>query len=131
MSLVLEGVSKVVKGQHHIYPTDLTLEHGTMNVLLGPTLSGKTTLMWQNIGDASSRLRTAQEVMDSLCDQQDAVLARIERSGVQGDVGPKLNPIMDDEYWLSQPGAPWPKLDDEKGEPINIAYEELIRRWTE
>ncbi|MCC5957803.1 MAG: ABC transporter ATP-binding protein [Rhodobacteraceae bacterium] len=45
MSLVLEGVSKLVEGQHHIYPTDLTLERGTMNVLLGPTLSGKTTLM--------------------------------------------------------------------------------------
>ncbi|MDD7972155.1 ABC transporter ATP-binding protein [Roseinatronobacter alkalisoli] len=45
MSLVLEGVSKVVEGQTHIYPTDLTLEGGTMNVLLGPTLSGKTTLM--------------------------------------------------------------------------------------
>ncbi|MGP9791675.1 ABC transporter ATP-binding protein [Roseinatronobacter sp. NSM] len=45
MSLVLEGVTKVVEGQTHIYPTDLTLERGTMNVLLGPTLSGKTTLM--------------------------------------------------------------------------------------
>ena len=41
MSLVLEGVSKVVEGHHHIYPTDLSLERGTMNVLLGPTLSGK------------------------------------------------------------------------------------------
>jgi len=45
MSLVFEGVSKVVEGQSHIYPTDLTLERGTMNVLLGPTLSGKTSLM--------------------------------------------------------------------------------------
>ena len=32
-------------GQTHIHPTDLTLEKGTMNVLLGPTLSGKTSLM--------------------------------------------------------------------------------------
>ncbi|MCA8884903.1 MAG: ABC transporter ATP-binding protein [Rhodobacteraceae bacterium] len=45
MTLVLEGVSKVANGRTHIYPTDLTLEKGTMNVLLGPTLSGKTTLM--------------------------------------------------------------------------------------
>ncbi len=45
MSLVLEGVSKVVEGKTHVYPTDLTLERGTMNVLLGPTLSGKTTMM--------------------------------------------------------------------------------------
>lgn len=45
MSLVMQSVSKVVEGQSHIYPTDLTLERGTMNVLLGPTLSGKTSLM--------------------------------------------------------------------------------------
>ncbi|MGB3246194.1 MAG: ABC transporter ATP-binding protein [Sulfitobacter sp.] len=45
MSLVLEGVSKVMNGQTHIYPTDLTLQSGTMNVLLGPTSSGKTSLM--------------------------------------------------------------------------------------
>lgn len=45
MTLVLQGVSKVVNGQTQIHPTDLTLEKGTMNVLLGPTLSGKTSLM--------------------------------------------------------------------------------------
>jgi glycerol transport system ATP-binding protein len=45
MSLVLEGVSKVVGAETHIHPTDLKLENGTMNVLLGPTLSGKTSLM--------------------------------------------------------------------------------------
>ncbi len=45
MSLILEGVSKVVGAQTHIYPTDLELKNGTMNVLLGPTRSGKTSLM--------------------------------------------------------------------------------------
>ncbi|MFK7745166.1 MAG: ABC transporter ATP-binding protein [Roseobacter sp.] len=45
MTLILEGVSKVVGGETHIFPTDITLEKGTMNVLLGPTLSGKTSLM--------------------------------------------------------------------------------------
>lgn len=45
MSLVLEGVSKSIAGTTHIFPTDLELQSGTMNVLLGPTLSGKTTLM--------------------------------------------------------------------------------------
>ena len=45
MTLVLENVSKTVAGQVHIAPTDLTLNPGTMNVLLGPTLAGKTSLM--------------------------------------------------------------------------------------
>lgn len=45
MTLELDNVSYVVGAQTFIYPTDLTLEKGTMNVLLGPTSSGKTTLM--------------------------------------------------------------------------------------
>ena len=45
MSLALQGVAKRVEGRTHIHPTDLALERGTMNVLLGRTLSGKTTLM--------------------------------------------------------------------------------------
>ncbi len=45
MTLILENVSKSVAGQTHIHPTDLTLDPSTMNVLLGPTLAGKTTLM--------------------------------------------------------------------------------------
>ncbi|MEM7742569.1 MAG: ABC transporter ATP-binding protein [Pseudomonadota bacterium] len=45
MSLGLENISKRVGAEVHIHPTTLTLVRGTMNVLLGPTLSGKTTLM--------------------------------------------------------------------------------------
>ncbi|RID91137.1 ABC transporter ATP-binding protein [Gemmobacter lutimaris] len=45
MTLELQGVSRVVGGRDHIRPTSLTLQNGTMNVLLGPTLSGKTSLM--------------------------------------------------------------------------------------
>jgi glycerol transport system ATP-binding protein len=45
MTLELQGVARLVGGRVHIHPTDLTLKNGTMNVLLGPTLSGKTTLM--------------------------------------------------------------------------------------
>ena len=45
MALTLDGVTKVVNGRTHIHPTSLTLEKGTMNVLLGPTLAGKTSMM--------------------------------------------------------------------------------------
>jgi glycerol transport system ATP-binding protein len=45
MTLELDAVTKVVAGRTHIHPTRLRLERGSMNVLLGPTLSGKTTLM--------------------------------------------------------------------------------------
>ena len=45
MSLELKGVTKQVGAETHIYPTDLTLEPGSFNTLLGTTLAGKTTLM--------------------------------------------------------------------------------------
>ncbi len=45
MTLELQAVSKRVNGHIHIHPTDLTLTKGTMNVLLGPTSAGKTSLM--------------------------------------------------------------------------------------
>ena len=45
MSLRLEGVCKTLGGATHIYPTDIELVKGSMNVLLGPTSAGKTSLM--------------------------------------------------------------------------------------
>ncbi|MFQ6551430.1 ABC transporter ATP-binding protein [Aestuariibius insulae] len=45
MTLTLTNVSKAVGAHTHIHPTDLELQSGTMNVLLGPTSSGKTSLM--------------------------------------------------------------------------------------
>jgi glycerol transport system ATP-binding protein len=43
--LELRNVTKSVGGAEHIRDVSLALERGTLNVLLGPTLSGKTTLM--------------------------------------------------------------------------------------
>ncbi|MBB5017637.1 glycerol transport system ATP-binding protein [Chitinivorax tropicus] len=45
MLLKLNGVSKRVAGETHLYPLDLVLAPGEINVLLGPTRAGKTTLM--------------------------------------------------------------------------------------
>lgn len=45
MSLQLKNVAKRVGADTHIYSTDLELEPGSFNTLLGTTLSGKTTLM--------------------------------------------------------------------------------------
>lgn len=45
MTLELAGVTRIVGEQVHIHPTDLMLHKGSMNVLLGPTLAGKTSLM--------------------------------------------------------------------------------------
>ena len=45
MSLELKDVSKRVDGDTHIHATDLRLEPGQFNILLGTTLAGKTSLI--------------------------------------------------------------------------------------
>jgi glycerol transport system ATP-binding protein len=45
MSLELRNVTKRVGAEVHIHETNLVLEPGTFNILLGTTLAGKTTLM--------------------------------------------------------------------------------------
>ena len=45
MSLELRNVEKKIGQETHIYETNLKLEKNTINVLLGSTLAGKTTLM--------------------------------------------------------------------------------------
>ncbi|MCP3892911.1 MAG: ABC transporter ATP-binding protein [Desulfobulbaceae bacterium] len=45
MQLELRNVSKKVGQEFHITDISLTFEAGTLNILLGPTLSGKTSLM--------------------------------------------------------------------------------------
>ncbi|MFT7440129.1 MAG: glycerol transport system substrate-binding protein, partial [Sulfitobacter sp.] len=86
-------------------------------------------LWWQNIGDAMSGAKTPQEALDALCADQEKVLIRLERAGVQGEYGPVMNEEMDPEYWLSQPGSPKAKLANEDETPVTIAYDELIKSW--
>ena len=86
-------------------------------------------LWWQNIGDAMSGAKSAQEALDALCEAQEKVMERLERAGVQGDIGPKLNEEKDPQEWLSMEGSPKAKLDNEDEEPRTIAYGELIKSW--
>jgi glycerol transport system ATP-binding protein len=45
VSVTLDHASRTVSGVPYLHDISLTLERGTLNVLLGPTLSGKTSLM--------------------------------------------------------------------------------------
>ena len=88
-------------------------------------------LWWQNIGEASSGAITVDKAMDNLAKEQDAVMERLERSGVQGDRGPKLNPCVDEKTMLGRAGgvAPQAKLVNEKPKGETIDYDKLIGAW--
>ncbi|BFU44984.1 ABC transporter substrate-binding protein [Krasilnikovia sp. MM14-A1004] len=86
-------------------------------------------LWWQNVATAVTGETTAQQSMDNLARQQDEILARLERRGYGGDCAPKLNPESSPQYWFDQPGAPAPKLADERGRPETVDYDKLLANW--
>jgi glycerol transport system substrate-binding protein len=88
-------------------------------------------LWWPNVADAVSGAASPQEALDSLARAQERVMQRLQRAGVQGECGPRLNPEAPAEEWLAKPGAPKAKLANEKPPGITVPYDALIRQWRE
>ena len=91
-------------------------------------------LWWQNIRDAASGAKTPQQAMDALAAAQDSVMERLEKSGVQGECGPKLNPKRTAKEWFDKSKAdgniaPQPKLANEKPKGETVDYDTLIKSW--
>jgi glycerol transport system substrate-binding protein len=87
-------------------------------------------LWWQNVATAVSGERTPQAAMDTLAEQMDRILARLQRAGMK-NCPPKLNEKKDTSAWLSPNAAPWAKLANEKPRGETIAYETLLQAWKE
>ena len=93
-------------------------------------------LWWQAIGDAASGAKDAQGAMDALCADQEKVMQRLERAGVQGDIGPKLAEEHDLAYWNADAIknghlAPQLKIAAEKEKPVTVNYDELVKSWAD
>jgi len=44
---------------------------------------------------------------------------------------PKIKPERDAQYWFDQPGAPKPKLANEKPQGETVSYNELLKSWAD
>src|SRR5690606_32506141 len=86
-------------------------------------------LWWQYIAEAASGDKTPQEALDGLAEAQDTMRARFERAQVQPKCGPKTSDPRHRAYRLSEPGAPKPKLENEKPQGQTVSYSELIKSW--
>ena len=86
-------------------------------------------LWWQNIGEAVAGEVTVSTAMDNLAKEQDRILQRLERAGILGECGPKLNKPREESYWLNQPGSPKAKLANEKPQGETVDYDQLIKAW--
>ena len=85
-------------------------------------------LWWKNVAVAVTGEKTPQQAMDTLADEMDQVMERLERAGM-ANCPPKLNPKGDPNKWLSDKGAPWKKLANEKPKGETIAYDALLNAW--
>ena len=95
-------------------------------------------LWWQAIGDASSGAKTAQEAMDSLCEEQEKVMERglepRRRAGRhRSEDGPKSTISNTGTRMPSPRGnlAPQLKIENEKEQPLTVNYDELVKSWQE
>jgi glycerol transport system substrate-binding protein len=91
-------------------------------------------IWWQQIGDVNSGAFTPQEAMDRLAGEMDQTMARMqaadEQANTYGGCGPRLNEEKDPSEWLGKPDGPAAKLDNEKPQGETVAYDELIKRWS-
>ena len=99
-----------------------------------PDYGKMAQVWWQNVANAISGQVTPQQAMDGLARDQDAIMARIEKSGVQGKLGPKMNKEETAEYWYAKSEkdgnlAPQRKLANEKPQGETVDYDTLIKSW--
>ncbi len=92
-------------------------------------------IWWQQIGDVNSGAFTAQQAMDRLAEEMDITMARMqaadEANNTYGGCGPRLNAEVDPAEWLGKENGPAAALENEDEPGQTIAYEELVKRWTE
>ncbi|WP_256503586.1 ABC transporter substrate-binding protein [Cupriavidus sp. WGtm5] len=87
-------------------------------------------LWWKNVATAVTGEKTPQAAMDTLADEMDQVMARLQRAGMS-HCAPKLNTKGDPGKWLSNDHAPWKKLANEKPKGETIPYDKLLQAWKE
>ncbi len=92
-------------------------------------------IWWQQIGDVNSGAFTPQQAMDRLAEEMDITMSRMqaadEANKTYGGCGPRLNEPKDAAEWLGKPDGPKAKLENEKEQGVTIAYDELIKQWSE
>ncbi|MDI4639268.1 MULTISPECIES: ABC transporter substrate-binding protein [Halomonadaceae] len=86
-------------------------------------------LWWQNLAPAVSGDISPKEALDNLAGDLDNIMSRLARAKVFATFEPKLNEERDPDYWLSQPGSPKAKLDNEMPQGTTVPYDELIQSW--
>lgn len=95
-----------------------------------PNYPALAKLWWPNIADALEGKLSPQQAMDQLAMQMEHSLAKLA-SGPIKYCAPRLNPLSVAKKYLSNKGAPWQKLSNEKPPGETISYDSLLQAWRE
>ena len=93
-----------------------------------PDYSGMASLWWRQLHPAVSGQLTAAQALHNLAEAFDQHLQTVAQRQ-QHACAPQLNSPRGAQYWLAQPGAPWPQLADERPPGHTLTYQEALRAW--
>jgi glycerol transport system substrate-binding protein len=93
-----------------------------------PDYPNLSKLWWRNIASAISGEHTTDQAMDTLAFEMDKELERL-MVGDASQCKPKLNERSSEQEWLNKPGAPKPRLDNEKPLGVTLPYDDALQRW--
>lgn len=80
--------------------------------------------IWHFIAPAMTGESSVEDAMNDLAAQNDMLLSKLYLPVYS----PQLAEEVDPEYWLNQPGAPWPEITTEP-EPRTMPYDEMVEAW--
>ncbi|MBF8222237.1 ABC transporter substrate-binding protein [Halomonas sp. 328] len=86
-------------------------------------------LWWQNLAPAVSGEVTPQQALDNLAAGLDNLMGRLARANVFETYAPLLNDERDPEFWLNEPGAPKPRLENERPAGQTVPYDQMMEEW--
>ncbi|MDP5145572.1 ABC transporter substrate-binding protein [Shewanella sp. ULN5] len=90
-----------------------------------PNMAG---FWWLYVSKIVDGTYSPKQGLDAFAAHVDAHLAQLEHTMVNSQCAPKMNPIKDESFWLSQPGSPKP-LNQQVIKGQTLPYEEAIRVW--
>jgi glycerol transport system substrate-binding protein len=93
-----------------------------------PDYSGMASLWWRQLHPAISGELSASQALHNLARSFDHHLLQVGQRQRHA-CAPRLNPEQGAQYWLQQPGAPWPQLANERPAGQTLPYEEALRAW--
>ncbi|MGB4075485.1 ABC transporter substrate-binding protein [Pseudomonas sp.] len=93
-----------------------------------PDYSGMASLWWRQLHPAVSGQLSAAEALHNLAQVFDQHLLGVGQRQAHA-CAPRLNSQQTAAFWLKQPGAPWPKLLDERPPGRTLPYAEALRAW--